>query len=230
MEFEVETEESGKLKAINVTAPGGTSIKPPKRDRKRPPRKGKVAAENGEPGEEEIAVEGDAVKEKSGGGGGRNGRGRKSTGGEKKPVTEKAEAKPREPPFHDAIDEEAKASIKAKGIDIGRKMTVDVALGAARIKLGQGGYAGLADGSGMVGEGTYLCDSSGLVTFTWDRCLVYAAADGTWTSSDTSKLLQSVSLANGTSSTPHNSIEPFRFALEADLTLALSFYSILLHR
>ena len=205
MEFEVEKEESVKLKAINVTAPGGVSIKPPKRDRKRAPRgkgKGEGDALSGESGDEATpAKEAPVPKEKPEGAAKSNGR--KKGGakeGEKKAPAEKkvaTESKPREPPFHDAIDEEAKASIKAKGIDLGRKMTVDVAFGDSRIKLGQGGYAGLADATGMVGEGTYTCDDKGLVTFTWERCLSYA--DGKWSSCDTGKLIKSLSLANGKS-------------------------------
>ena len=198
MEFEVEKEESGKLKAINVTAPGGTSIKPPKRDRKRGPRKGKGGTASGESGDEAAPADNEAPKEKEGGA--KNGRkksGEKKPAAEKKAATEKkTEAKPREPPFHDSIEEEAKASIKAKGVDLGRKMTVDVAFGDARIKLGQGGYAGLANASGMVGEGTYTCNEKGQVTFTWERCLTYA--DGKWISGDIDKLTKSLSLVNGT--------------------------------
>lgn len=199
----MEKEESGKLKAINVTAPGGVSIKPPKRDRKRAPRgKGKGDAASGESEDEAApANETPAPKEKTEGAAKSNGRKKGGDkGGEKKtPVEKKAptESKPREPPFHDAIDEEAKASIKAKGVDLGRKMTVDVAFGDSRIKLGQGGYAGLADSSGMVGEGTYTCDEKGLVAFTWERCLSYS--DGKWSSGDIGKLIKSLSLANGTS-------------------------------
>lgn len=74
-------------------------------------------------------------------------------------------------------------------------MTIDVALGDARIKLGQGGYAGLAHASGMVGEGTYKCSDKGLVAFTWERCLEFK--DGNWTPGVASKLMPTLSLTEG---------------------------------
>lgn len=77
-------------------------------------------------------------------------------------------------------------------------MTIDIALGDARIKLGQGGYAGLAHASGMVGEGTYTCSDKGLVTFSWERCIEFI--DGKWTPGSVNKLLPSLSLTTGTCS------------------------------
>jgi hypothetical protein len=185
VEFDVETEESGKLKAINVTGPDGAPIKPPaKRERKkRAPRE--AGATSGESGDE-GAVSG------GGGGGKTNGRNKKGDGEAKK-----KEKPPMEPPFHDIINAESKKKILDKGVDLGTKVTVDVALGNARIKLGQGGYAGIADASGKVGEGSYTCDATGDVKFTWEKCLVHA--DGKWSIGDISTLPSSFSLANGTS-------------------------------
>jgi hypothetical protein len=74
-------------------------------------------------------------------------------------------------------------------------MTIDVALGESRIKLGQGGYAGLAHASGMVGEGTYKCSDKGVVTFSWERCLEFI--DGKWTPSSASILMPTLSLTAG---------------------------------
>jgi len=179
VEYGIEKEESGKLKAIDVTSVGGGPVKPPKRDRKRGPRKQSRPSEEG--GAEPAAAATPAKK---------NG-GKTNGGGGDTPAKEKAA---REPPFHDVITEEAKKQIAAKGVDLGRKMTIDVALEQARIKLGQGGYAGLAHASGMVGEGTYACDEQGQVTFTWERCLKHA--DGKWSTADTSELLPGFSLAN----------------------------------
>jgi len=178
VEFEIEKEESGKLKAMNVTAPGGGPVKAPKRDRKRGPRKGGRGGGGGDADGAAAEPAAAATNGKSGGGAAK-------------------EKSVREPPFHDVINEEAKAKITGKGVELGRKMTIDVALDQARIKLGQGGYAGLAHGSGMVGEGTYVCDQDGLVQFTWERCLKHA--DGKWSLGDTSALIQSFSLVNGTS-------------------------------
>lgn len=178
VEFAIEKEESGKLKAVNVTAPGGGPVKPPKRERKRGPRKGRGHG-GGDAGGAEPATAANGSNGKGGGG----------AAAKEKP--------PREPPFHDVIKEDAKAQITEKGVELGRKMTIDVALEQARIKLGQGGYAGLAHASGMVGEGAYVCDEDGLVKFTWERCLKHA--DGKWSLGDTGELLQSFSLANGKS-------------------------------
>jgi len=183
VEYGIEKEESGKLKAINVTSVGGGPVKPPKRDRKRGPRKGRPSEEGGAEAAAATAAPAKKNGGKANGGGG---------GGGDTPAKEKAA---REPPFHDVITEEAKKQIAAKGVDLGRKMTIDVALEQARIKLGQGGYAGLAHASGMVGEGTYACDEQGQVTFTWERCLKHA--DGKWSTAETSELLPGFSLANG---------------------------------
>lgn len=113
----------------------------------------------------------------------------------KKPIENDTPQKEREPPFHDSINEAAKEAITGKGIELGQKMTIDVAIGDTRIKLGQGGYAGLAHSSGMVGEGTYICNENGVVTFDWERCLEFIG--GSWTSGSTSKLMTSLSLTAG---------------------------------
>jgi len=177
VEFDVEKEESGKLKAVNVTAPGGGSLKPPPRDRRRrTSRKGKEGG--GESGEEAVSGNEGGAKKSSG----------RANGKKKEAATKQT----REPPFHSVIEEDVKEKITAKGIDLGMKMTIDVADGDARVKLGQGGYAGLALASGVVGEGSYTCDKKGDVTFTWERCLEYK--DGSWSPGDTDKLMKSISL------------------------------------
>ena len=180
VEFTIEKEESGKLKAIDVTAVGGGPVQPPKRDRKRGPRKGKTSGEGGEAAPAPTPAPAAASTKATTNGG-------KGGAAKEKPA--------REAPFHDVIKDDAKAKITAKGVELGRKMTIDVALDDSRIKLGQGGYAGLAHASGMVGEGSYVCDADGLVKFTWERCLKYK--DGKWSKGETSELLQSFSLVNG---------------------------------
>lgn len=209
VEFEIEKEDSGKLKAINVTSPGGAAIKPPNRERKRQPRKdnkdGNRNADSGDDGNDDAGNgdegNGERKERKDDG---RRGRRRNpkpaKKAGDDGPVRESREPreprdapkKEREPPFHSVITDEEKEKIAAKGIDLGQKMTIDVALGDARIKLGQGGYAGLAHASGMVGEGTYKCSEKGFVTFEWERCLEFI--DGKWTPGALNKLIPSVSL------------------------------------
>lgn len=215
VEFEIEKEDSGKLKAVNVTSPGGGPIKPPVRERKRPPRKdnkdGNKSAESGdeEKDEAETGDEGGNGERKERRSGRRKGRGRPPRGpkrsGESNEGRETREPrepreprdapkKEREPPFHAVITEDEKKKISAKGIELGQKMTIDLAFGDARVKLGQGGYAGLAHASGMIGEGTYKCDQTGFVTFSWERCLEFV--DGKWTPGSISKLMPTLSLTN----------------------------------
>jgi CspA family cold shock protein len=173
IEFDVEKEaESGKFKAINVTAPGGGPIKPPRRTRsKKVPNEDGVGEDVETPAPEEPHSRG------------RNRKGRRKPDGPPKQRT---------PFFHESIADEAKIQIQAKGFELGDKSTVDVSFGDNRIKLGQVGYAGLAHASGMLAEGTYTCDNKGLVSFKWERALKFGG--GTWKHSDTGDLLMKLSL------------------------------------
>jgi hypothetical protein len=180
VEFDVEKEESGKFKAVNVTAPGGGPLKPP------PKREPRVKTEPAEG--DELKESGDENGEKSARGnrrgGGRGGRGKKSTG-EKKV----------DPPFHDVIADEVKQQIEATGIELVKKNTIDVALGGARIKLGRGGYCGYCSSDATVAEGTYICDEQGVVTFDWKLAIEYSGDK--WIPSDISKLMPTLSLVAG---------------------------------
>lgn len=102
-----------------------------------------------------------------------------------------------DPPFHDVIKPAVKEKIQSRGLDLNLKSTVDIAVGGARVKLGQGGYAGYAHAEGKIGEGSYDCDDEGLVTFSWKRCLKFNG--GTWEAEDPSLLPSSVSLQDGES-------------------------------
>jgi hypothetical protein len=213
VEFEVVTEaDTGKFKAVNVTGVGGTPIVPPAREpRKRRQPRGK----KGE-GDEKSGDEGAAPAAAAAGGdenkasntekksGNRRGRGRRS--GNKDGANNnnaksdddqqpKAEPKPRDPPFHSIFTEDAKKAIADKSVELGRKSTVDVALGGSRIKLGQGGYAAFADAKGIVGEGTYTCDENAKISFDWKRAIEYTG--GEWKVSDAGKLLKELNLAQG---------------------------------
>lgn len=90
-----------------------------------------------------------------------------------------------------------RTKIGDKGIVLGNRTTIDVALTPhARIKLGQGGYAGICLQTAIVGEGTYVCDpETALVTFTWVRA-IKCSTDGAaaWQPYDASQLLPSFSL------------------------------------
>ncbi|GAX25412.1 cold shock domain protein A [Fistulifera solaris] len=169
VEFEVEKDDSGKLKAINVTGKDGALLEPPSRDKKRI-RKPKAG---GNSGDEKTSAKSDKP----------NGKGK----GEKKA------APTREAPFHSVIPDDLKAKISEKGVKLVRN-TVDVALGGSRIKLGQGGYASIVDAKGVVGEGSYTCDESAKISFNWEKSLVFEG--GAWKLGDVSKLLGSLSLAD----------------------------------
>jgi len=167
---------------VNVTNVGGSPLSPPSREKR---RKRKPKTEEGEGGKSSDEKEAE-VKKPNGGRG-------EPKGGKKKGGT-KPQPPKREPPFHQVIPEDLKSKISAKGLKLVR-YTVDLALGNSRIKLGQGGYASLVDAKGLIGEGSYACDETGKVSFTWERCLEFA--DGKWNLGDASKLIPSISLVDG---------------------------------
>ncbi|KAL7577439.1 hypothetical protein ACA910_004723 [Epithemia clementina (nom. ined.)] len=115
-------------------------------------------------------------------------------GGTDKDGEGNAAASTREPPFHTKLSEDLRTQITAKGIVLGNRTTIDVALAPhARIKLGQGGYAGICLQTAIVGEGTYVCDpATALVTFTWTRAIQCTA--NAWQPYEPSQLLPSFSL------------------------------------
>ena len=192
--FEVETEaDTGKLKAVNVTNTDGSPIVPPPRERRRRNAKPDAAGSGGE--DNNNNKKGSSSDEK------KNDKPKKSGGrNQRKPRNNKkdegkAPAAPKEAPFHAALNEDVKKKMEAKGLELGKRTTVDIAVGDARIKLGQGGYAGCAMASAKVGEGTYTCDEKGTVTFTWEKSLEFK--DGAWKKGDPSALVASISLADG---------------------------------
>ena len=107
----------------------------------------------------------------------------------------KPAAAAKEPPFHASLEEDVKKKMQDKGLELGKRTTVDVAVGDVRIKLGQGGYAGCALASAAVGEGTYTCDEKGTVNFKWERSLEYK--EKAWTKGDAGALVATISLADG---------------------------------
>ena len=112
----------------------------------------------------------------------------------RKKTAPEVEKPARDPPFHDVLNDNAKAKITEHGLKLVRN-TVDLAMGGARIKLGQGGYASLVDAAGVIGEGTFACDENGKVDFTWERCL--KIKDGAWAMAEVKDLMASVHLAEG---------------------------------
>ena len=189
-----------KHKAVNVTNADGSPIVPPPRERRR--RNGKDDKEDGAAGDAAAAAEAPKNDDK------KDDKGKKGGGRQqqRKPRTKnnhngnkdesKAAAAPKEAPFHASLQEDVKKKMQDKGLELGKRTTVDVAVGDARIKLGQGGYAGCALASAVVGEGTYTCDDKGTVNFKWERSLEFK--DKAWKKGNPSTLVASISLADGT--------------------------------
>ena len=236
MKFDVEKEaDSGRLKAVNVTNRDGSPIVPPPRQ----PRRNRPTSGEGDAADDAAAAAaepegGSAPTDAKNGGRGRgrssrggpgggnnnrrtNGGNRRTnssaegegTAGEGGATSNNNSSTPREPPFHSHFSEDLRTQISNKGIVLGNRTTIDVALAPhARIKLGQGGYAGICLQTAIVGEGTYVCDPSGaLVTFTWLRALK-CSADGdavAWKPYDATQLLPSFSLLDGTCSSRSSS-------------------------
>lgn len=194
-------EDTGKLKAVNVMNKDGTPIVPPPRERRRRQHKDEKTTE--EDGAKEEAAEaaksiGDKENKEEKAKKGRNNRknrgkdkAAKEGGGDAKPASA-----PKEAPFHASLEDDVKKNMEDKGLELGTRTTIDVAIGDTRIKLGQGGYAGCAMASGVVGEGTYTCDEKGTVTFQWERCLEYK--DNAWQKGDpAASLVATISLSDG---------------------------------
>jgi hypothetical protein len=174
VEFDVLTEESGKLKAVNVTGPDGAVLKPPP---KRAPKKVKAEVE------ESVVDAGNSRQGRANRRGGRGARRKKASQIE---VIR---------PFHDVLASDVKQQIAAKGIDLLQKSTTDIAIGGARIKLGRGGYCGYCSSEAVIGEGTYTCDDQGILTFEWKNAIQFV--DEQWKAADASKLLTTLSLMTG---------------------------------
>lgn len=168
MEFEIGHDDDGKAKAINVTAPGGGPCT------------------------------GVRSRRRTGAGGGKGGG--VGGGNTSKPAARnqnrRGPAKPKEPFWHESLNEDIKNILKEKDI-LTSSGTIDVAVGDARVKLGTQGYASVAHAAGIIGEGTFVCGDDGVASFTWEHCISYS---GSWVV-DTEKaalLPSSLSLSDGT--------------------------------
>jgi hypothetical protein len=147
VEFDIVTDDDGKLKADNVTAPGGGPCTGPRRQRKE--RK----PETGE-GEDAAPAE--------------------KKNGKKKNGTKKT--KEQELPWHDVLIPEVKDSLTAKGIRHATG-TVDVAIDKQRIKLGTRGYVSMAHADAILAEGTFASDANGFITMTWAHVLEFVGGE-----------------------------------------------------
>merc|ERR1712127_901351 len=169
VEFTIGDDDGGRIKAENVTGPGGGPCTGPRKYRERRPR-----------------------SEDGGGRGGRGG-GRGGRGGY---PSYRDNRKPRvsEPHWHADLSDNVKSGLEKKGIRAATG-TIDVSLGSARVKLGTGGYSSVAHAEGILAEGTFECDNNGNTTMVWERCIVFE--DGTWKLVDSDpRLATSLSLTD----------------------------------
>lgn len=183
VEYEIGRDEDGKMKAENVTAPGGGPCTGPRHPRRGKRTSGGNKEEDGneEKGDDEPKqeVEGD-------------------DGGKKRGHRKNADKKrgPPQPVWHDTLSDEVKTNLADKQIRTATG-TIDIALGSARIKLGTRGYASMAHADAVLAEGSFSVSDSkkGLVIFEWKRALMFV--DGVWTAhGDMSSLVSQVTLSD----------------------------------
>lgn len=191
VEFDIETEETGKLKCVNVTLPGGAPIQPSAFPRRPYRGDGGGGGDNAENAENTTPAEPKTTN---------NNRREKKENSNKDKESGQGTAAPKEKeiPFHKVIAADIKAGIEtSSGLKLGENTTtVDISLNDARIKLGQGGYASMVLAEGLIAEGSYKCDAIGTVTFTWEH--VMTCQGDAWVKGSTDGILSSFALTDGT--------------------------------
>lgn len=173
VEFIIGKDEEGKIKAENVTAPGGGPCTGPRSSRRRgwksrrKEKKREGSSSNGQINEGEGKSE------------------------------EVREVRAPKSPWHHILNEDVKSAMEAKGIRT-KTGTIDIAVGSARIKLGTRSYSSMAHADGILAEGTFDCDSGGHATFEWKHCIRYDKGEGAWKPFDVNspELLPSLALSD----------------------------------
>lgn len=187
VEFTIGEDDGERVKAESVTAPGGGPCTGPssrrsRGNRRKPSDAGPVdhattdeAGGGGDGGGHhehggEAAASGSPSHHKGGGRRGGQGRGRGGGGAAKTPRDASTF-------WHASLNPDVKTALEAKHVRA-TTGTIDVSIGAARVKLGTGGYASVAHADGVLGEGTFTADQDGQATFLWEK--VMAFSDGAW--------------------------------------------------
>mmetsp|Transcript_61361 Transcript_61361/g.72887 ORF Transcript_61361/g.72887 Transcript_61361/m.72887 type:complete len:320 (-) Transcript_61361:216-1175(-) len=214
VEFTVGDDDGGRVKAENVTAPGGGPCTGPHR-RRDPNRRKKnkdekddnnhdehsgddespvpVADENGNDEKHETAAAANITAPNNGDkkkgtprGKGRGPKNHRRPGGATKPETF----------WHSILEANVKAALDEKDIRT-TTGTLDVSVGSARVKLGTQQYASIAHADGLLGEGTFDCAADGSCSLTWSKCLEFK--DGEWVKKEGPNfgLVTSLSLVDG---------------------------------
>jgi len=167
VEFEIVNDSDGKLKADNVTAPGGGPCTGP-RNRNQRARKGK----------------------KEGGEGGGDG----DSDGNDGAVAEGNVKTPKQPKWHDNLIAEVKSSMDAKSMRY-TTGTIDIAVATgARIKLGTGGYTSMAHSDGILAEGLFTCDENGIISLQWEHAMQFDNTNSVWSPIGCESLVNSIDL------------------------------------
>lgn len=106
-------------------------------------------------------------------------------------TTARGPPKPKDPFWHESLDEGVKGLIEEKNIRTSTG-TLDVSVGDVRVKLGTNGYSSMAHADGVLAEGLFTCDADGNATFTWEHCIAYDKATGAWAASEDKSVLPTV--------------------------------------
>mmetsp|Transcript_28985 Transcript_28985/g.43735 ORF Transcript_28985/g.43735 Transcript_28985/m.43735 type:complete len:318 (+) Transcript_28985:276-1229(+) len=218
VEFTIGHDDSGKIKAENVTGVGGGPCTGPRSNpRRRKERKEKAegggttgggenndAAESKEESEdhkEETPKNGGSKengassknKKRTGRGrpgGGSGGGGGRGSGGDRGNKAPQSH-------WHSVLSSDVKAALGGKVISTNTG-TIDISVGTARVKLGTRGYASMATADARLAEGSFTCGEDGQAVFTWKRCIIFDMGAAEWKLIDESStdLLSSLSLAD----------------------------------
>jgi len=164
VEFSLGEDEDGKIKAENVTAPGGGICTGPRSTRRR---------RDGRRGNEFPGTEAEGVEDSNSAELAENSeQGQKNAGRRGRKFREKGPKNPPQPFWHEILSEDVKSALTTKGIRHSTG-TIDVAVGPARVKLGTRGYSSTVHADGVLAEGTFTCDESGLTVFDWKYALKF---------------------------------------------------------
>eukprot|EP00546_Thalassionema_frauenfeldii_P004110 CAMPEP_0178926186 /NCGR_PEP_ID=MMETSP0786-20121207/18373_1 /TAXON_ID=186022 /ORGANISM="Thalassionema frauenfeldii, Strain CCMP 1798" /LENGTH=265 /DNA_ID=CAMNT_0020601241 /DNA_START=33 /DNA_END=830 /DNA_ORIENTATION=- len=98
-----------------------------------------------------------------------------------------------EKPWHDILSADAKNNLTSKGIKY-TTGTVDVSIGKERLKLGTRAYVAMAHADGILAEGTFAADKSGVIKLTWNHALRYEG--GEWKAMSTDGLSSGFTLTD----------------------------------
>ncbi|KAL7541417.1 hypothetical protein ACHAXR_010912 [Thalassiosira sp. AJA248-18] len=128
---------------------------------------------------------------------------RRRDGGRAARTTARGPPKPKEPFWHETLNEGVKGMIEEKSIRTSTG-TIDVSVGDARVKLGTNGYSSVAHADGVLAEGSFTCDEEGISTFNWEHIITFDKSGGQWVATeDNSVLPATFCLADGKSLLAH---------------------------